>query len=179
MIVPSLMMDKATVTCITACNPHQTQNMMHQAMTSAEPISRLRGRNAGREIDCSFPRNQQFPRKSAKYDNFLAFFVHFTDIFSNFLRIYDDYFVSQFINDRLVPFVICLHTVQQSRDAIWNAESRGSREHVLEWKVDAPTGRGTFGDLVCSAKFPRNLSFFRKKRREILYFFPRNTLCIP
>jgi len=29
-------------------------------------------------------------------------------------------------------------------DAVWNAESGGSREHVLDWDVDAPTGRSFF-----------------------------------
>ena len=68
----------------------------------------------------------------------------------------------------LVPFVICLHGVQQSRDAVWNG---GSTEHVLHHEnLDHVTGRGTFGGLVCSAKFPQNLAFFQKIRREILRF---------
>ena len=46
-----------------------------------------------------------------------------------------------------MPFAICLHTVQQSRNAVWNAESGGSREHVglLYGNADAPMGRETFG----------------------------------
>jgi len=74
-----------------------------------------------------------------------------------------------------VPFVICLHTVHRSRDAVWNVESRGSREHVLHGNVDA-IGRGTFGGVVCSAKFLRNVAF-KKLSRKILHFFPRNMLC--
>ena len=58
-----------------------------------------------------------------------------------------------------MPFAICLHTVQQSCDAVWNAESRGSRERVSFGNVDAPMGRGSFGGLVCSVKFVRNLAF--------------------
>jgi len=31
-----------------------------------------------------------------------------------------------------------------NQDAVWNAESGGSRKHVLHGGVDASTGRGTF-----------------------------------
>jgi len=40
-----------------------------------------------------------------------------------------------------VPFAICLHSVQQSCDTVWNAKSGGSREHVLHGNVDAATHR--------------------------------------
>jgi len=53
----------------------------------AEHILQLRGRDARREID-SFPQNQQLPQNFTKYNNF-SIFVHFTDIFSSFERIYD------------------------------------------------------------------------------------------
>ena len=42
------------------------------------------------------------------------------------------------------------------------SESGWYREYVLRGNVDATTGRGTFGRLVCSTKFPRNLAFFDK-----------------
>jgi len=48
---------------------------------------------------------------------------------------------------------------------------------VLHGNVDALMGRGTVGGLVCSVKFPRNLVFVQKIRREILHFLMRNMLC--
>jgi len=55
---------------------------------------------------------------------------------------------------------------------------------MLRWSRECrcPTGRETFGGLVCSAKFPWNLTFFSEKYHAakfyiFLWFFPRNILC--
>ena len=42
----------------------------------------------------------------------------------------------------------CVKTTETDRDAVCNAESGGSREHVLRGNVNAHMGRGTFG-RVC------------------------------
>jgi len=39
-----------------------------------------------------------------------------------------------------------------------------------DWECRCPHGKGYIWGLVCSAKCPRNLAFFKKIRREILHF---------
>jgi len=82
-------------------------------MRMAEAISRLRAPRR-RPRNRHITGNQQFPRNSAKYDNFcFSIFVHFTDIFQLFsadLRL---------MRDQLLSFALRpTYTVPQSRDAI-------------------------------------------------------------
>jgi len=73
---------------------------------------------------------------------------------------------------------MCLPTVQQSRDAVWNAELGRSREHVLHGigNVDAPTGKGYIWGSGLFREISAKSGIFQKIRREILHF-PREIRC--
>ena len=51
----------------------------------------------------------------------------------------------------LTVFLRCTQNGWTDRDAVWGADSRGTRNHVLD-EVEIPTGRGNFGGCPAHSK---------------------------
>jgi len=78
-----------------------------------------------------------------------------------------------------VPIAICLHTVQQSRDAVWNTKSGESNPGNMyyTWECRWPHGKGRFWECGLFSEISAKSGIFETNTPRNFTFFMRNMLC--